>query len=336
MLPGMDGWSVMRHLKDEPATRHIPVHFISCLDRSMEGLRMGAVGYLTKPVTVDQLQEAISRIERATSRGMRQLLVVEDNEAEAAGILELLAGDDVQAITASSGAEAIRLLGEKRFDCVVLDLGLTDMSGFDLLEHVRSKPELAALPVIIHTGRDLTKEEEMRLRKYTESIIVKGAKSPERLLDEATLFLHLVEENMPEAKQRMLRMAHDKEMLLEGKKVLLVDDDIRNVYSLTSVLEGLGMVVIPAMDGKEALDKLEEAEVDLVLMDIMMPVMDGYEATKAIRAQERFKTLPVIALTAKAMKGDRERCIAAGATDYLAKPVDVNQLITLLRIWIKR
>jgi signal transduction histidine kinase/DNA-binding response OmpR family regulator/HAMP domain-containing protein len=337
MLPGMDGWSVMQMLKDEPTTRHIPVHFISCLDRAMDGLRMGAVGYLTKPVTVDQLQEAIGRIQDATERRMRQLLVVEDVAMEATSIVELLAADDVEATTAATGAEAIRLLSENRFDCLVLDLGLSDMSGFDLLEHIRSKPELSRLPVIVHTGRDLSQEEEMKLRRYAESIIVKGAKSPERLLDEATLFLHLVENKMPEEKQRMLRLAHDTEALMEGKKVLLVDDDMRNVFSLTSVLEGFKMEVIPAVNGQEALNLLDKyPHVDLVLMDIMMPVMDGYEAIRAIRAQERFKSLPVIALTAKAMKGDRERCIQVGANDYLAKPVDVDRLLTLMRVWVTR
>jgi signal transduction histidine kinase/DNA-binding response OmpR family regulator len=337
MLPGIDGWAVMRQLKDDPLTRHIPVHFVSCLDRALDGLRMGAVGYLTKPVSVDELQSAISRIEKANARGVRQLLVVEDDMTQANSIVALLADSEVEATIANTGADAIRHLAEKNFDCVVLDLGLTDMSGFDLLEHIRSKAELSRVPVIVYTGRDLSREEENKLRKYAESIIVKGTRSPERLLDEATLFLHLVEENMPEEKQRMIRLAHDNEALLATKKVLLVDDDVRNVFSLTSVLEGLNMEVIPALDGKEALDKLREyPDVNLVLMDIMMPVMDGYDATRAIRAQPQFSNLPIIALTAKAMKGDRDRCIQAGASDYLSKPVDIDQLITLMRVWVDR
>jgi signal transduction histidine kinase/DNA-binding response OmpR family regulator len=337
MLPGMDGWAVMQMLKDESLTRHIPVHFISCLDRALDGLRMGAIGYLTKPVTVEQLQQALARIEEATARRARRLLVVEDVPDEAHCIVELLASDDVEATTVASGQEAIRVLSEKPFDCVVLDLGLKDMSGFDFLEHVRSRQDLTRLPIIIHTGHQLSPEEELKLRRYTETIIVKGAKSPERLLDEATLFLHLVEERLPEEKQRMLRLAHDKEAWLSGKKILLVDDDMRNVFSLTSVLEGFNVEVIPAIHGEEALTQLEKnPDVNLVLMDIMMPGMDGYQAIRAIRAQDRYRTLPVIALTAKAMRGDRDRCIQAGANDYLSKPVDVERLLTLLHAWILR
>jgi len=335
MLPHVDGWGVMRLLKENPRTRHIPVHFLTCLEDRQKAMSMGAIGFVTKPADPDQLEEVFATIEKAISCSVRKLLIVEDNNAEAKSLLALLESRDVEISLAGSGDEAIGLLSREHFDCMVLDLGLSDMSGFDLLEHIRKQDENRRLPVIIHTGRNLTHEEELKLRHYTESIIIKGAKSPERLLNEATLFLHQVESSLKPDKQRMLRASLDKETMLEGKKVLLVDDDMRNVFSITSVLAGKNMLVVEAENGREALERLEEhPDVDLVLMDIMMPEMDGYETIRAIRKDPRFSRLHVIAMTAKALKGDQEKCLEAGASDYIAKPIDVDKLLSLMRVWL--
>ncbi|MDU0459467.1 MAG: response regulator [Geobacteraceae bacterium] len=335
MLPHVDGWGVMRLLKENPRTRHIPVHFLTCLEDRQKAMSMGAIGFVTKPADPDQLEEVFSTIEKAISCSVRKLLIVEDNHAEAKSLLALLESRGVEISLAGSGDEAIALLSREHFDCMVLDLGLSDMSGFDLLEHIRKQDENCRLPVIIHTGRSLTHEEELKLRHYTESIIIKGAKSPERLLNEATLFLHQVEGSLKPDKQRMLRASLDKETMLEGKKVLLVDDDMRNVFSITSVLSGKNMLVVEAENGREALERLEEhPDVDLVLMDIMMPEMDGYETIRAIRKDSRFSSLHIIAMTAKALKGDQEKCLEAGASDYIAKPIDVDKLLSLMRVWL--
>jgi len=335
-LPGIDGWQVMERLKSNPETRHVPVHFISAHDNAIEALRMGAIGYLTKPAEIGELRAAFGKIENAVSRPVKRLLVVEDDAALRSGIVELIGNGDVVTSAVESGSEALRLLESEAFDCMILDLGLRDMSGFDLLARLRENG-LVNLPVIIYTGKDLSRDEETHLQQYTDSIIVKGVKSPERLLEETTLFLHRVEASLPEDKQRLLRMVHDREATLVDKLVMVVDDDMRNVYALTSLLEEKGMKVVAARNGRECLEQLAaRARVDLVLMDIMMPEMDGYETMQAIRKDEKFSRLPIIALTAKAMKGDKGKCIAAGASDYLAKPVDTDKLFSLLRVWLYR
>jgi CheY-like chemotaxis protein len=335
VLPGMDGWTVMEKLKQNPETRHIPVHFISAGDQPLDAWKMGAIGYLTKPVNMDQLNTAFQAIEEEISKTIKRLLIVEDDENAQFHMTEMLSGDDVEVTIAQTGEEAYRLLEVESFDCMVLDLGLEDISGFELLEKVHADVEISHLPIIIYTGKELSKEEDLQLKKYAESIVIKGVKSLERLLDEVTLFLHRVEANLPKAQQKQLRMLHDKEAVLSGKTVLMVDDDMRNVFAISSVLEERGMHVFVGEHGKEALNLLEQhPEIDVVLMDIMMPEMDGYETIGHIRKESKFKDLPIIALTAKAMKGDRQRCIDAGASDYLAKPVDTNKLLSLLRVWL--
>ena len=334
-LPELDGWMVMDKLKKNPETRHIPVHFISVHDASLEAMKMGAVGYLTKPVSLEQLREAFEKIEDHLTRNIKELLIVEDDQVMRDTMVELLHGKDLLITAAATGQEAYTLLTEQYFDCMVLDLGLTDVSGFELLERIHQNPEISDLPIIVYTGRDLSHDEKLQLKKYADSIILKGVKSQERLLDEVTLFLHRVERNLPESQKQALRMLHDKEMVFHDKTILLVDDDVRNIFALSSVLEDKGLSVLAAENGKEALDMLaSHPEIDLILMDIMMPEMDGYETIQHIRKQPEFPKLPIIALTAKAMKGDRQRCIEAGASDYLSKPVESEKLLSLLRVWL--
>ncbi len=335
MLPHIDGWGVMRSLKDNSATRHIPVHFITCLEERQKALGMGAIGFVTKPVSSEQLDTVFSTLENVIKKTMKMLLIVEDDEAQATAMVALLEERNVSIKVADSGKKAIKLLSSEPFDCIVLDLGLADMGAFELLEEMKKLDPERRIPVIIHTGRELTRDDERRLHHYAESIIIKGAKSPERLLNEVTLFLHLIETSLDPDKQRMIRSALDKEAMLEGKKVLIVDDDMRNIFSLSSALSEKNMIIHEAENGREALRQLDlHPEMDLVLMDIMMPEMDGYEAMRAIRADARFQKLPVIALTAKAMKGDREQCLNAGANDYIPKPVDMEKLFSLLRVWL--
>lgn len=335
MLPGIDGWGVMQKLTDNMRTRHIPVHFVTCLEDKKKALGMGGIGFTTKPVTCEDLDRVMATVEKTVERTVRKVLIVEDDKAEATALVALLEGRDIHLVVAGTGAEAVRLYDTENFDCIVLDLGLADMSGFDLLEHLSTMNETRRVPVIVHTGRELSKEETRRLQHYAQSIIIKGAKSPERLLNEVTLFLHVTENRLPPEKQRMIRKTLDNEKLLAGKKVLLVDDDMRNVFSLSSVLADKGMTVVEAENGRVALEKLaENPDIDIVLMDVMMPEMDGFETTRQIRQHPRFARVPVIALTAKAMKGDREECIAAGANDYITKPVDTQQLLSLLRVWL--
>ncbi|MFZ5590742.1 MAG: response regulator [Bacillota bacterium] len=336
-LPGIDGWKVLEILKGDQLTRHIPVHFISAMDHSLEAMRRGAIGYLTKPVSPEDLDQVFQKIQDIISKKVKKLLVVEDDPQQRRSILELIGNGDVVTTAVGSGKEAYQLLRENAYDCVVLDLGLQDMSGFELLEKIKSDPAISYIPVIIYTGRELSREEENILNAHAESIIVKGAKSPERLLYETTLFLHRVEANLPPEQRKALRILHNKDQVFQGKKILLADDDMRNVFALLSILEEKGMEILVARNGREALQKLaEHPDTDLVLMDIMMPEMDGYQAMREIRKQERFKYLPIIALTAKAMKGDREKSIAAGASDYLSKPVDPDKLLSLLRVWLYR
>jgi HAMP domain-containing protein/CheY-like chemotaxis protein len=336
-LPELDGWAILDRLKHDPKTRHIPVHIISVTDEGQRGLKLGAMANVTKPVTKEALDEAFAHIKSFIERRVKNLLVVEDNEADRNSIIELIGNGDVQTTAVASGQEALAALQERPFDCIVLDLGLTDMSGFELLEQMKRSPTLSQIPVIVYTGKELSKREETELRRVAETIIVKDVKSPERLLDETALFLHRVEGSLPEPKRRLLEQLHRTDPVLQGRKVLIVDDDIRNIFALTSVLEQQQMDVVYAENGKDGIETLRSTpDVDAVLMDVMMPEMDGYEATRAIRRLKKFRSLPIIALTAKAMKGDREKCIEAGASDYIAKPVDNEQLISLLRVWLYR
>ncbi len=335
MLPHIDGWGVMRSLKDNPVTRHIPVHFVTCLEERQKAMSMGAVGYVTKPVSRELLDNVFSTLENSIKKTMKMLLIVEDDPAQAQAMVALLEEREVAILVAESGAKAIELLSRSQFDCIVLDLGLADMSAFELLEELKKLDPKRRIPVIIHTGRELTQEDEKRLHHYAESIIIKGAKSPERLLNEVTLFLHLVETSLAPDKQRMIRTALDKEAMLAGKRIMIVDDDMRNIFSLSSALSEKDIIIFEAENGRESLNRLNEfPDIDLVLMDNMMPEMDGYEAMRAIRKDPRFHSLPIIALTAKAMKGDREECLKAGASDYIPKPVDMEKLFSLLRVWL--
>ncbi|MCW2961423.1 MAG: Histidine kinase, partial [Thermoleophilia bacterium] len=335
-LPGASGWSVLDRLKHHPATRHIPVHVVSALDERGHALRAGAAAFLSKPLTPEVLDAAFVELGQSLAAAGRHVLIVEDNKAERESIVELIAsGDDVEATAVASAEKAWKhLKGEQRFDCMVLDLKLPKQSGYGLLEKIRGDETLHDLPIIVYTGRDLTREEDRLLREMSTSIIVKDARSPERLLDETALFLHRVESQMPAEKRRMLEQLHSAEDVFAGKRVLVVDDDVRNVFALTSLLEGHGMTVGYAENGREGIEALEKDTYDLVLMDVMMPEMDGYEATQTIREREEWRGLPIIALTAKAMKGDRERSIASGASDYITKPVDTEQLLSLMRVWL--
>jgi CheY-like chemotaxis protein len=339
-LPVTDGRAVLERLKRDPETRHIPVHIISSAtaDGRRDALRAGAVAYLQKPVTRDAIEDAFAGISSFIERGVRTLLVVEDDETQRQSIVELVGGgDDVDVVAVGSSEEALAELEKRYFDCMVLDLKLPSMTGFSLLEHVKKDERFRNLPIIIYTGKELTRREETKLRKYAETIIVKDVSSPERLLDETALFLHRVESRLPSGKRRMLEQLHNADAVFSGRRILIVDDDVRNVFALASVLESRGMEVLFAENGREGLATLEEnGDVDLVLMDIMMPELDGYETIRAIRKQKRFEKLPIISLTAKAMKGDREKSIESGASDYIPKPVDPDQLISLMRVWLYR
>jgi CheY-like chemotaxis protein len=339
-LPVQDGWQVLEHLKRNSETRHIPVHIVSGTvdeQRSQEALRSGAVAVLVKPVGKEQLEDAFASIAEFHER-VRSLLVVDDDEMQRNSISELIGGgDDVEIVGVGSSEEALELLERRAFDCMVLDLKLPKMSGFKLLEKVKTDERFHSLPVIVYTGRELTRREETRLKKYAETIIVKDVRSPERLLDETALFLHRVEAKLPEDKRKMLEQLHSADAALQGRKVLIADDDVRNVFALASVLERHGVEVLFAENGHEAIAALEASPgVDLVLMDIMMPELDGYEATRRIRADKRFAKLPIISLTAKAMKGDREKSIESGASDYITKPVETDRLLSLMRVWLYR
>ncbi|HYF61643.1 MAG TPA: response regulator [Herpetosiphonaceae bacterium] len=337
-MPIMDGWTVLDRLKHDAGTRHIPVHIITVSEGRQRGLHQGAMAYLQKPVTRDALDEALERTQQFTERGVRNLLVVEDDEVQQMSIRELIGdGNDVRITAVGSGAEALTLLKNEQFDCMVLDLGLPDMSGFDLIEHLKHDRGMLDLPIIVYTAKDLTPREETELKRVAETIIVKDVSSMERLLAETALFLHRVEANLPQSKRRMLEQGLRTEPVLAGKKVLVVDDDVRNIFALTSVLERQQMQVSYAENGLDSINMLQaNPEIEVVLMDIMMPGMDGYEAIREIRTMLQFRELPIIALTAKAMKGDREKCIEAGASDYITKPVDTEQLLSLLRVWLYR
>jgi HAMP domain-containing protein/signal transduction histidine kinase/DNA-binding response OmpR family regulator len=336
-LPDMLGWTVLSQLKQNPATRHIPVQIVTLDEDRQHGLARGAFSFMTKPTTTEGLLEALGKITDYVKPRRKKLLVVEDNAAERLSITELLGHDDIDIVTVETGGEAIATLRELPADCVVLDLRLPDMSGFEVLERIRDDDDLANVPVVVFTGRELSPEEDAQLHTMARSVVVKGVESPERLLDETALFLHRVVSDLPAEKQRMLEKLHSSDESLVGRKALLVDDDARNIFALSSVLERRGMEVITATTGSEAIDMLEATPgVAIVLMDIMMPEMDGYQTMEVIRANSDFRRLPIIALTAKAMKGDREKCLEAGASDYLAKPVNTEQLLSALRIWLHR
>jgi CheY-like chemotaxis protein/signal transduction histidine kinase/HAMP domain-containing protein len=336
-LPDMLGWTVLNHLKQDPATRHIPVQMLTLDEDRQHGLARGAFSFLTKPTTTEGLGAALERIKNYSTPRRKRLLIVEDNPAEQLSIKELLGYDDVDVSVASTGTDTLAALGEQQFDCVVLDLRLPDMSGFDVLERLRDTPALTDLPVVVFTGKELSPEEDARLHTLARSVVVKGVESPERLLDETALFLHRVIANLPEEKQKMLDRLHRSDEALIGRKVLIVDDDVRNIFALSSVLERRGMSVLTAGTGREAIATLESTpDVAIVLMDIMMPEMDGYETMQVIRQNAAFRRLPIVALTAKAMKGDREKCLEAGASEYLAKPVNTEQLLSALRMWLHR
>ncbi|MGH7138030.1 MAG: response regulator, partial [Pirellulales bacterium] len=334
-LPDMQGWVVLDRLKHDAALRHIPVHIISIEDEQQRGLRLGALAALQKPVTRDALKEAFAHISYFLDRQVKHLLVVEDDEAQRHSILELIGDGDVSTTAVATGAEALAALEQTVFDCMVVDLRLPDMSGLDLIQTMKRDSRFSDLPIVVYTGVELSAEEEARLKALSKCVIIKDAQSPGRLLAETALFLHRVEANLPEAKKKLLQQIHATDSVLAERKVLIVDDDLRNVYALTAVLERHMMRVLYAENGRDGIDALERnPDVDVVLMDIMMPEMDGYETMREIRGIERFRSLPIIALTAKAMKGDRDRCIEAGASDYIAKPTNTEQLLSLLRVWL--
>jgi len=336
-LPDMLGWTILNHLKQDPATRHIPVQMLTLDEDRHHGLTRGAFSFVTKPTSPEGLDSALERIKQFAAPRRKRLLVVEDNPAEQLSIRELLEHEDIDVTVVSTGSDALAAVTESQFDCLVLDLRLPDMTGFEVLENLRDTPEVSDVPVVVFTGKELSTEEDTQLHSLARSVVVKGVESPERLLDETALFLHRVVGDLPVEKQRMLDRLHRSDEALVGKRVLVVDDDVRNIFALSSVLERRGMTVLTAGTGREAIATLESTpDVAIVLMDIMMPAMDGYETMQVIRRNVACRRLPIIALTAKAMKGDREKCLEAGASDYLAKPVNTEQLLSALRIWLHR
>ncbi len=334
-LPGINGWTVMARLKDNPETRHIPVQFISASDNKFDAIRMGAIDYITKPVSTETINRVFDKFNKVISKPVKDLLVVEDNPNQTKVISSIIGNGDVRIVFVSTAKEAYNLILSGKFDCMVLDITLPDMSGVKLLNKIRNNENLFQLPIIVYTGMELTKQDKKIISEYAETTIIKGVGSHRKLLDETTLFLHRIEANLPEKQQKILRMIHDKEAVLSGKKILVVDDDMRNVFSIKKVLEDKGMKILVGKNGKDGLACLNDnPDVHLVLMDIMMPEMDGYTAIEEIRKQDRFKSLPIIALTANAMKGDRAKSIEAGASDYLAKPFEIDRIFSMLRVWL--
>ena len=335
-LPGIEGWGVLEALKSNTKTRHIPVHMISVEEETIDAYKKGAIGYLTKPVTEEQLEQAFSKIKDAIEKDIKNLLIVEDDKVMRKSIIKLLGNSDVKCKAVGTGKEALKELGSRSYDCMILDLNLPDISGFEVLNRLDESGEIPIPPVIVYTGKDLTREEEYELQKYASTIIIKGVRSQERLLDETALFLHRVVGNLPARKRKMISTLYDKDTLFQGKKILMVDDDMRNVFVISKILEERGMEVYKAPDGQKALDILDKnPDIDLVLMDIMMPVMDGYEAMNEIRNSKlETRNVPIIALTAKAMREDRDLCISAGANDYIPKPVEIDRLLSLMRVWL--
>jgi signal transduction histidine kinase/CheY-like chemotaxis protein/CHASE3 domain sensor protein len=341
-LPDQSGLAVLDRLKSDVQTRHIPVHIVSAADHSQTALSLGAVGYLVKPVKREDLANVLQTLATKLSTSSRRVLIVEDDPVQRDAVARLLASGEVETVGVGTVAESLDRLKSETFDCMVLDLSLPDASGFALLETLQEDQGHSFPPVIVYTGHDLSPDDEQRLRRYSDSIIIKGARSPERLLDEVSLFLHQVVTDLPPEQQQMIQTARNRDAILEGRRVLIVEDDVRNVYSLTNILEPHGVAIEIARNGKEAIEALEKSAadggsaIDLVLMDVMMPVMDGLTATRAIRKKARWKKLPIIALTAKAMPDDQARCIEAGASDYMAKPLDVDKLLSLVRVWMPR
>ncbi len=341
-LPDNSGLSVLDRLKRDDRTRHIPVHVVSANDYSQTAMLLGAVGYMIKPVKRAELVNALKNLEVKISQHVRRVLIVEDDLIQRESMAKLLGSHDVETIGAGTAAECLDLLKSEKFDCMVLDLSLPDATGYALLETLSQRDGYDFPPVIVYTGRDLSEHEEQSLRKYSKSIIIKGAKSPERLLDEVTLFLHQVVSDLPAEQQKMIEAARNRDAVLEGRRILVVEDDVANIYALTSILEPHGAIIQIARNGREAIETLEAnkgkkgQEADLVLMDMMMPEMDGITATREIRKNPAYRKLPIIMLTAKAMKDDQEKCIQAGANDYMAKPLDVDKLLSLIRVWMPR
>jgi signal transduction histidine kinase/CheY-like chemotaxis protein/CHASE3 domain sensor protein len=342
-LPDQSGLTVLDRLKRDDATRHIPVHVVSGTDHTQTALSLGAIGYLVKPVKREDLADALQTLDSQLKRTARRVLIVEDDPVQRDAVSRLLASGDVETVGVGTAAECLQELKEHTYDCMVLDLSLPDASGFSLLETLSSSEDGHGFPpVIVYTGHDLSPADEQRLRRYSNSIIIKGAKSPERLLDEVSLFLHQVVSELPPEQQKMIHRARNRDAVLEGRRILIVEDDVRNVYSLSNILAPRGAVVQIARNGQEALDALKASmqapaqAIDLVLMDVMMPVMDGLTATREIRKESRWNKLPIITLTAKAMPDDQERCLRAGANDYMAKPLDVDKLLSLVRVWMPR
>lgn len=334
-LPDVSGMSLLERLKRDASTRHLPIHVISGMDYSQNALKMGAFGYLVKPAEKKQLESVFQRIENLLSRSVKQILIVEDDPIQLEAVKNLLSGSDVEIDMCSTGKEALERVRAETYDCMILDLRLPDITGFELLERLQGSDITSRPPVVVYTGKDLSADEERELSRYADSIILKGAKSPERLMDEVSLFLHRIERNLPLDKQTMLQRLRQNEDALNGRYILVVDDDMRNVFALVNALEEHGVTCVVARNGQEALSKLEkDTKIELVLMDIMMPVMDGFEATRRIRGNAKWRKLPIIALTAKAMKGDQERCLEAGANDYLMKPVNLDKLISLMKVWL--
>ena len=336
-LPDHSGLTVLQRLKEHASTRHIPVHVISVEDRVEAAMHMGAIGYAVKPTTREELKDVFARLEAKLTQKVKRVLLVEDDDLQRDSIARLIGDDDIEITDVGYAQAALELLRTNVYDCMIIDLKLPDMLGNELLKRMATEDICSFPPVIVYTGRNLTRDEEAELRKYSRSIIIKGARSPERLLDEVTLFLHKVESQLSHDRQKMLKTARSRDKVFEGRKILLVDDDVRNIFALTSALEHKGAVVVIGRNGREAIDKLNEVDdIDLVLMDVMMPEMDGYEATALIRQDPRWKKLPIIAVTAKAMKDDQERCLAAGSNDYLAKPIDLDRLFSLIRVWLPK
>ncbi|MFZ6028590.1 MAG: response regulator [Chloroflexota bacterium] len=333
---------MLDQIKGNPDTRHIPIHIISAENEDVTAFQRGAIGFLTKPVSQEALENAFGQIEQVLTAKIRSLLLVEDDDGLRMSVRKLLEGNDITIAEAALGRVALDKLAAQHlvgqpFDCMILDLRLPDMTGFELLSRLYADESIPKCPVIIYTGRELTPEENQELLRYADSVIVKGVRSPERLLDETALFLHRVIAELPEDKQRTIRSLHNPEAALNGKQVLLVDDDTRNAFALSKLLADKGMKMHIAANGAKALELLEKhSEIALVLTDIMMPGMDGYELIGRIREQPRFRHLPVIALTAKAMKGDREKCIEAGTSDYLSKPIHPDRLLSMLRVWLSK
>ncbi|NBB10368.1 response regulator [Pseudomonas sp. SLFW] len=336
-LPDHSGLTVLQRLKEMPTTRHIPVHVISVEDRQEAALQMGAIGYAVKPTTREELKDVFARLEAKLTQKVKRVLLVEDDALQRDSIARLIGDDDIEITAVGFAQDALELLRDNAYDCMIIDLKLPDMLGNDLLKRMSTDEICAFPPVIVYTGRNLTRDEEAELLKYSRTIIIKGARSPERLLDEVTLFLHKVESQLSNERQKMLKTARSRDRVFEGRKILVVDDDVRNIFALTSALEHKGAIVEVGRNGFEAIEKLNTVDdIDLVLMDVMMPEMDGFEATTQIRKDPRWRKLPIIAVTAKAMKDDQERCLQAGSNDYLAKPIDLDRLFSLIRVWLPK